>query len=73
MDDNCSYCSGAAHDLITARAQSNRIRMEAQQQLHHVLECLDVTLTEHNPEDWIAACKQYVRYVIRDLDNLPRN
>jgi hypothetical protein len=73
MSNDCKYCTGAAHDLITARATANRIRIEAQQQLTHVRECLAVTLTEAKPEEWIAVCDQYIRYVIRDLDKLPRN
>ena len=73
MSNDCKYCTGAAHDLITARAQSNRIRIETQRDLRHVLECLDVTLTQPKPEEWIAACQQYVRIAIRDLDKLPRN
>lgn len=73
MSNQCNHCASAAHDLVTARAQANRIRVETQQQLNHVLDCLAVTLSEREPAAWIAACEQYLRAAIRDLDKLPRN
>lgn len=69
----CEKCSCIAADLIEARAQSNRIRIDVQHQLTHLLECLGVVLSVDNPTEWVEACQDSVRHIIRDLNKLPKN
>lgn len=71
MDHDQNYRD--ACELVTTRAHTNRIRIETQKQLTAVIEILDVLHEVPNPADWIAAAKEYLTYIKRDLDKLPRN
>lgn len=65
----------ADYNLVQTRAQTNRIRTEAQYDITHVIDCLNVILTDSrvDTQDWITAVISYLRYTHRKLDNLPRN
>lgn len=71
MDHDQNYRD--ACELVITRARTNRIRIETQKQLTAVIEILDVLHEVPNPADWIAAAKECLTYIMRDLDKLPHN
>lgn len=68
----CNTCASYAHDLIETRAIANRTRVNAQHELRNALEILGVVATVQNPQDWIDAAAEKLRFVIRDLDKLSK-
>ena len=70
-------CYKDAVTLIEVRARTNRIRMEAQQMLTHMSECvaiLNEDRIDHADRDsWIDAIQDQLALTVRMLELLPRN
>lgn len=71
MDHDQNYRD--ACELVVSRAVTNRIRKQVQTQITEVIEILDILHEVPDQADWIAAAKEYLIYIKRDLDKLPRN
>lgn len=69
----CPHCHAAAANLVTTRAQTNRIRVEAQSLAMGANECLSVALNAENPALWLESAADLMQSVIRQLDHLPSN
>lgn len=67
-------CYKDAVTLIDVRADTNRIRMEAQRMLTHISECVAILNDEHiDVASWIDAIQDQLALASRTLDKLPRN
>lgn len=65
----------ASADLVETRAQTNRIRTEAQRDIDHITECLNLVLTDRSVDahEYISFVLDDLRYLRWSLDKLPHN